>query len=129
MTVISERRRSVALGFVASEETDAAFILNVELGDASAEGLRVEVTRRQLTVVAGRTFRRDFTLPPDTDAERIEAVCRDGILQLRIPKAKPWKSRRVPVRTDAPLFSETLARESGPSGLVHDEGRPDPRAA
>ena len=41
-------------------------------------------------------FRRSFELSDEVDAERIEATVKDGILRLRVPKAKP-AARRIPV--------------------------------
>jgi HSP20 family molecular chaperone IbpA len=41
-------------------------------------------------------FRRSFELSDEVDAERIEASVKDGILRVRVPKAKP-ATRRIPV--------------------------------
>ena len=41
-------------------------------------------------------FRRSFELSDEADAERIDASVKDGILRVRVPKAKP-AARRIPV--------------------------------
>jgi HSP20 family protein len=41
-------------------------------------------------------FRRSFELSDEVDAEKIEASVKDGILRVRVPKAKP-ATRRIPV--------------------------------
>jgi HSP20 family protein len=47
-------------------------------------------------------FQRSFRLPPDAAADRIDAVFRNGILIVRIPKvqAAASDSRRVTIRTE-----------------------------
>ena len=43
-------------------------------------------------------FRRAFNLPEPADPEKTEAICRHGILMVRIPKAESQKPRRISVR-------------------------------
>jgi HSP20 family protein len=43
-------------------------------------------------------FRRAFNLPEPADPEKTEAVCRHGILMVRIPKAESAQPRRISVR-------------------------------
>lgn len=42
-------------------------------------------------------FRRSFELPVAVDAEKAEAVHRNGVLMLRIPKAKEARPRQISV--------------------------------
>lgn len=42
-------------------------------------------------------FRRRFTLSERIDAARIRATLRDGVLELRLPKAERHRSRRIEV--------------------------------
>jgi len=44
-------------------------------------------------------FSRVVTLPVDVDAERVEAVMRDGVLSIRLPKAETAKPRKITVKT------------------------------
>ncbi|MGW8195746.1 MAG: Hsp20/alpha crystallin family protein, partial [Desulforhopalus sp.] len=41
------------------------------------------------------SFTRSFTLPADVDAERIEAVLKDGLLTLVLPKAETAKPKQI----------------------------------
>jgi HSP20 family molecular chaperone IbpA len=43
-------------------------------------------------------YRREFALSEQIDAEGIEASLRDGVLELRLPKAAVHQPRRVEVR-------------------------------
>lgn len=43
-------------------------------------------------------FSRIITLPADVDHEKVEAVLKDGVLSIRLPKAEGAKPRRIPVK-------------------------------
>lgn len=43
-------------------------------------------------------YRRTFTLSKELDTEKVVAECRDGVLQVRIPKAEHAQPRRIEVR-------------------------------
>lgn len=43
-------------------------------------------------------YRRSFALSRELDTEKSEAVFRDGVLKLRIPKAEQAKPRRIEVK-------------------------------
>jgi HSP20 family protein len=43
-------------------------------------------------------FTRFVTLPMDVDAEKVEAVLRDGVLTITLPKAAAAKPRRIQVK-------------------------------
>lgn len=44
-------------------------------------------------------FVRSVRLPYDVDADRIEAALRDGVLQVRLPKAPAATPRKIPIST------------------------------
>jgi HSP20 family molecular chaperone IbpA len=46
-------------------------------------------------------FRRVFKIPEDVDAAAIDAEFEDGVLQLRLPKAKAIQPRKITVRATA----------------------------
>lgn len=68
----------------------------LELGGSrkadAPEGYRAHRVERGTT-----TFTRSFTLPADVDAERVEAVLRDGILTMRLPKIEAAKPKQIAV--------------------------------
>ena len=45
-------------------------------------------------------YRRSFGLTSELDAERIEAMLKDGVLTLRIPKRAELKPRRIEIKAD-----------------------------
>jgi HSP20 family protein len=44
------------------------------------------------------SFRREVTLPTDVDESKIEAVCKDGVLSITLPKAEKSKAVKVKVK-------------------------------
>lgn len=44
------------------------------------------------------TFRRAFELPVAVDPDKVEAVHSNGVLMLRLPKAREHQARRIPVQ-------------------------------
>jgi len=44
-------------------------------------------------------FQRSFRLSDEIDRDRIEAAVRDGVLQLRLPKAQGAAARKIAVQT------------------------------
>ena len=46
----------------------------------------------------GYKFSRSFTLPYKADAERCEATVKDGVLTIKLPKAKEAQPRQISVR-------------------------------
>ncbi|SHO43999.1 Hsp20/alpha crystallin family protein [Desulfopila aestuarii] len=43
------------------------------------------------------TFTRSFTLPVDVDSERVEAVLKDGVLKMILPKVEAAKPKQITV--------------------------------
>jgi len=43
-------------------------------------------------------FRRTLTLPEKVDSKRVVASCKDGILEVRLPRAEEAKARRISVK-------------------------------
>jgi HSP20 family protein len=43
------------------------------------------------------SFTRSFTLPADVDVEKIEAVLKDGLLTLALPKAEAAKPKQISI--------------------------------
>jgi len=44
------------------------------------------------------SFRRELTLPTDVDPAKIDAVCKDGVLSITLPKAERAKAVKVKVK-------------------------------
>jgi HSP20 family protein len=97
------------------EETDDAFILELELPGVRKEDISVEVAGPRVAVRGERkererrgvlrrksrvtgTFHYEVTLPGEIDADRIEARLEDGVLTVRVPKAGAERPRRIAVK-------------------------------
>jgi len=76
--------------------------VSMDAGVLSIAGQRVQESRsedaglQRMERVSGRFFRR-FSLPDTADAENIKAQCRNGILEVSIPKQPEVQARRIEV--------------------------------
>lgn len=97
-------------------ETPEAIVLKAELPGIQKEDVDIQVERNVLTLKGERkaerevkeenyyrlerqtgTFYRSFSLPHSVQADRIEASMRDGVLEVRLPKAEEAKPKKVKV--------------------------------
>ena len=98
-------------------ETDAAYVVTVEIPGASRDDVAVEVEEGMLTIRGEKksereekkerrrwiersygSFTRSFRLPSDAQLDRIEAGFKDGVLTVTIPKAEARKPRAVAIK-------------------------------
>ncbi len=96
-------------------ETKEAFIVKAELPGVEKEDVNVNFENSILTIrgekkvetedkkrhrveCAYGTFIRSFTLPQTIKADKIEAVYKNGILNLTIPKAEEAKPKQIEVK-------------------------------
>jgi HSP20 family protein len=96
------------------EETDDAYLVDVELPGVKKNDLNVEVTDRRVVVSGERRekervgllrrrtrtwgrFQFEINLPEPIDEDKIEANLDDGVLSLRIPKATSTRRRQIDV--------------------------------
>ncbi len=92
------------------DETDEAFLMNLDLPGVKKENINIEVNDRVMTVTGERkgetskdgyserfygNFQRSFSLPEHIDTERIEAHYENGVLQVALPKAAAKVGRRI----------------------------------
>jgi HSP20 family protein len=97
------------------EETDDAYVIEVELPGVRKGDVSVEATGRRLVVRAERReperqgilrrrgratgkFLYEVTFPGEVDPEHIEAKLEDGVLTVRAPKVGQERPRTIPVR-------------------------------
>jgi HSP20 family protein len=100
------------------EETDEAYLAEIELPGVGADDLSVEVAGRRLTVTGERKekervgilrkrtrtvgrFHYEVLLPGDVDEENVQATLEDGVLTVRVPKPASQRPRRIPVTQKA----------------------------
>lgn len=95
-----------------------AIRVEAELPGVSKDDLEVFAVGNELTVKGRRKplegdnltyhrqerdageFTRVMTLPFEVDADNVEAVLKDGVLMVRLPKAETAKPRRIAVKAD-----------------------------
>ena len=96
------------------EETEEAFVIRADLPGVPAKDVKVTMIGDTLTIRGERTvearpdlrrservhgaFERSFTLNTPVRADGIEAVYRDGVLEVRVPKAEEAKLKEIPIR-------------------------------
>ena len=96
------------------EETDEAYLAEIELPGVALEDLSVEVAGHRLTVTGERKerervgilrrrtrtvgrFHYEVLLPGEVDEDGVEAALQDGVLTVRVPKPVSQRPRRIPV--------------------------------
>ena len=100
-------------------ETDAAYVITVEVPGVSRDQVELAVEDRRLTIRGRRletparsgdrlhyhlvergygTFARSFEFAQRVDVERVNADLAEGVLTITLPKAAPPPPRRIDVR-------------------------------
>ena len=97
------------------EETDDAYLVELDLPGVDKGDIDIETTGRKLVVQGERKekervgllrrqtrtvgrFRYEVTLPEQVDGDGIDATLQDGVLRLRVPKVKSEQRRRIEVK-------------------------------
>lgn len=97
------------------EETDDAYLVEIELPGVKKENLDIEVSGRRVSVHGERKekervgmlrrrertvgrFAYEVTLPGDVADDAVEAHLDEGVLTLRLPKPEHERPRRIQVR-------------------------------
>jgi len=99
-----------------SEDEDA-IVVKAEVPGCKADDINISVHGNTMTVSGekkreeekkekGRyhlersygSFRRDLNLPADVDHAKVDAVCKDGVLSITLPKAEREKAIKVKVK-------------------------------
>ncbi len=100
-------------------ETDAEYLIKVELPEVSKEDVKVTVDDGVITISGERrndlghkdeklhrieslygSFSRSFRLPDDADVGAIHAESKNGILKVRVPKQPAARPRTVEVQVN-----------------------------
>ena len=97
------------------EETDSAFLIELDLPGVSREDLAVDVAGRRVSVHGTRaekerngvvrqstlttgSFAYEVTLPATVDDDNVTAVLSDGILTIAVPKGSEAKTTRIEIK-------------------------------
>ncbi len=113
----TEKAETALLPAVDVYEDNEGITLFADLAGVSKDNLNLEVDSDTLTIegklaldapedmnalyadVRSTHYRRSFTLSHELDPEAIEANLSNGVLQLRLPKKKVLKRRKIEVQT------------------------------
>jgi len=90
-------------------ENDKEIVVRAEMPGFQENELDVQINQDVLTIKAEkekkgngeeeyRTFFRSVTLPSGIDATKVQATYRNGVLELRIPRAEGTQPRRIKVQ-------------------------------
>ncbi|HVM95797.1 MAG TPA: Hsp20/alpha crystallin family protein [Candidatus Acidoferrales bacterium] len=97
-------------------DKDGTCVVHVEVPGVAPEAISIATQGRTLTLSGNRTtdeaqgssfhrrerpsgpFSRSLQLPEDLDTGKAEAVCKNGILTIRIPKREEAKRRTIAVQ-------------------------------
>jgi len=98
-----------------TEETEKEVVFQFEMPGFEPAELNLELTGNRLMVEAEHKeadekgketperayarVKRVMTLPPEVEAEKAEAVLRNGVLEVRIPRKPEAVGRRIEVKT------------------------------
>ena len=98
------------------EETNNHYEVKFDLPGVKKEDIKLEVRDNQLFVSGEKreekkttegkshiserfygSFSRSFTLPTQVDNSKVEAVFKDGVLEIRIPKSETAKAKKIAI--------------------------------
>lgn len=97
------------------EETDDAYLVDVELPGVKKQDVDIELQDRRLVISGERRERErvgllrrkarstgrfyfEITLPEPVDEDQVEAHLEDGVLQVRVPKREGARRRHIDIR-------------------------------
>ena len=100
------------------KENENSFVIHADLPGVKSEDIDVTAENGVLTIKGSResnkeeekdnyrrierfsgSFMRRFTLPEKADLDNINAITKDGVLELTIPKSAESKSKRIEVKS------------------------------
>ena len=100
-------------------EEENAYVLKAELPGLKVEDIKIAVENDQLVISGEKrrevekddatyyhsersygSFERRLTLSKKVDREKIEALFRDGVLTVRVPKAEEAKPREISIKIE-----------------------------
>ena len=99
-------------------EKDDAIVVRAEVPGCKPDDIDISVYGNTLTISGEKketkeedekgyyhmestygSFRRDINLPTDVDAGKVNAVCKNGVLSVTLPKAETSKAVKVQVKS------------------------------
>jgi HSP20 family protein len=108
------------------KETDQAYVLSAEIPGIPKEDVDISVNGNMLTIRAEhreeegkedseqgyrrqyRSFHQSFSLPSMIDADKIEANCENGVLEIYLPKTEANQQKKVQVQSGKGSFLDRI---------------------
>ena len=97
-------------------ETEDSYVVKADLPGMNKDDIKVDLRDNTLTISGEKkfeekaskdnyirmeraygTFVRSFTLPPNVDAQKIQAKFKDGVLELTLPKKEDAKPKQISI--------------------------------
>lgn len=120
-------------------ETEAGYVLTLDVPGLKKDDIHIETTGRQLTVSGERKreenieresyhrversygkFFRTFELPEGTNVEVIDASYDNGVLKIAVPKAESSKTRKVQISDGSKgLLKRITTRDKDENKAAH----------
>jgi len=98
-------------------EADDKYMVRAELPGVDKDAVSVSINENVLTIKGTKQFidakdgeqwkrvetqygefTRSFTLPDEVDVDQVSAACKNGVLELSIPKVEPKKAKMIDVK-------------------------------
>ena len=98
-------------------EADDKYTVRAELPGVDKDAVSVSINENVLTIKGTKQFidakdgeqwkrvetqygefTRSFTLPDEVDVDQVSAACKNGVLELSIPKVEPKKAKMIDVK-------------------------------
>lgn len=112
----NQRREPIYIPRANIHENDNAFIITMEMPGVAKDGLNITLDKHVLTIEGEvkpsdqkltpyykeyneRNYRRSFRLSSDIEMDKIEAVLKDGILRISLPKVAEVKPRKIEIQS------------------------------
>jgi HSP20 family protein len=110
------RSRKVYVPKVDIFETKSSIVLVADMPGTDEKSVNITLEKNVLTITGSAElehykgynlalaeydvgdYQRSFTLSDDIDRDRIDALVKNGVLRLTLPKAEPAKARKISVK-------------------------------
>jgi HSP20 family protein len=112
-------------------EGDNEIVVTAELPGFEAGDLDVQLNNNVLTIWAQkqqtergqsqRSFRRTVTLPGGINPDEVQAIYRNGVLELRMPKTEESRGKRIPIEGHS-AGTQSVTRQPEATTLQGEEG-------
>lgn len=114
MEAVKDRQAPIVTPVVDIYENDQEILLHADMPGVTKEHVNVNVDNGKLSITGTRSFdksgapqweefgdlqyRRTFSVPQSIDVNNVNAVLKDGVLELHLPKSEAAKPRQIEIK-------------------------------